>query len=296
MAVYKRVLLKLSGEALKTGSDLFDFDQVHRAAAVIRKMADMGTQIGIVIGAGNIWRGRQGPAANMDAVTADQMGMLGTVINCLCMADALRQAGVDAVVMSAVDMNRFCEPFNAMTARRYLSEGRVVLFAAGSGNPFFSTDTAVALRAIEMQVDAILMAKNIDGVYTADPHKDPNATLWNRLRSSRRTPSSPRTSSARQRTMPRRLPTRQSRTLTASARRRKRKSWRSNPSMVNMPNVLGMRLEDALAECRAQGVEPEIVMTLPPKGREQGTIRVIRAKEGVLTVSRFEDELSPVVQ
>ena len=177
MAVYKRVLLKLSGEALKTGSDLFDFDQVHRAAAVIRKMADMGTQIGIVIGAGNIWRGRQGPAANMDAVTADQMGMLGTVINCLCMADALRQAGVDAVVMSAVDMNRFCEPFNAMTARRYLSEGRVVLFAAGSGNPFFSTDTAVALRAIEMQVDAILMAKNIDGVYTADPHKDPNATL-----------------------------------------------------------------------------------------------------------------------
>ena len=137
MAVYKRVLLKLSGEALKTGSDLFDFDQVHRAAAVIRKMADMGTQIGIVIGAGNIWRGRQGPAANMDAVTADQMGMLGTVINCLCMADALRQAG----------------------------------------DPFFSTDTAVALRAIEMQVDAILMAKNIDGVYTADPHKDPNATL-----------------------------------------------------------------------------------------------------------------------
>ena len=117
MAVYKRVLLKLSGEALKTGSDLFDFEQVHRAAAVIRKMADMGTQIGIVIGAGNIWRGRQGPAANMDAVTADQMGMLGTVINCLCMADALRQAGVDAVVMSAVDMNRFCEPFNAMTAR-----------------------------------------------------------------------------------------------------------------------------------------------------------------------------------
>ena len=177
MAVYKRVLLKLSGEALKTGSDLFDFDQVHRAAAVIHKMADMGTQIGIVIGAGNIWRGRQGPAANMDAVTADQMGMLGTVINCLCMADALRQVGVDAVVMSAVDMNRFCEPFNAMTARRYLSEGRVVLFAAGSGNPFFSTDTAVALRAIEMQVDAILMAKNIDGVYTADPHKDPNATL-----------------------------------------------------------------------------------------------------------------------
>ena len=181
MAVYKRVLLKLSGEALKTGSDLFDFDQVHRAAAVIRKMADMGTQIGIVIGAGNIWRGRQGPAANMDAVTADQMGMLGTVINCLCMADALRQAGVDAVVMSAVDMNRFCEPFNAMTARRYLSEGRVVLFAAGSGNPFFSTDTATALRAVEVSADVMFKATMVDGVYDKDPHKYPDAKKYDTL-------------------------------------------------------------------------------------------------------------------
>lgn len=177
MAVYKRVLLKLSGEALKSGADLFDFDKVKETAEIIREMHDLGTEIGIVIGAGNIWRGRQGPAANMDAVTADQMGMLGTVINCLCVADALRKAGLDAVVQSAVDMNRFCEPFNAMAARRHLAEGRVVLFAAGSGNPFFSTDTAVALRAIEMQVDAILMAKNIDGVYTADPMKDPAAKL-----------------------------------------------------------------------------------------------------------------------
>lgn len=177
MAAYKRVLLKLSGEALGSEGALFDFEKVRRVAEVIRRMRAMGVEIGIVIGAGNIWRGRQGPAAHMDAVTADQMGMLGTVINCLCMADALRQAGVDAVVQSAVDMNRFAEPFNAMAARRHLSEGRVVLFAAGSGNPFFSTDTAVALRAIEMQVDAILMAKNIDGVYTADPHKDPTATL-----------------------------------------------------------------------------------------------------------------------
>jgi len=177
MAVYKRVLFKLSGEALKSGADLFDFDKVKEIADIVREMHDMGTEIGIVIGAGNIWRGRQGPSANMDAVTADQMGMLGTVINCLCVADALRKAGLDAVVQSAVDMNRFAEPFNAMVARRHLAEGRVVLFAAGSGNPFFSTDTAVALRAIEMQVDAILMAKNIDGVYTADPHKDPTATL-----------------------------------------------------------------------------------------------------------------------
>ncbi len=177
MAAYKRIILKLSGEALKSGSDLFDFVKVRQTAEIVRRITEMGIEVGVVIGAGNIWRGRQGPAANMDAVTADQMGMLGTVINCLCMADALRQAGVDAVVQSAVDMNRFCEPFNAMAARRHLSEGRVVLFAAGSGNPFFSTDTAVALRAIEMQADAIMMAKNIDGVYTADPNKDPSATL-----------------------------------------------------------------------------------------------------------------------
>ena len=173
MAAYKRIILKLSGEALKSeGGDLFDFVKVRDTADIIRRITEMGIQVGIVIGAGNIWRGRQGPSANMDAVTADQMGMLGTVINCLCMSDALRQAGVDCVVQSAVDMNRFCEPFNAMAARRHLSEDRVVLFAAGSGNPFFPTDTAV-----EIQADAIMMAKNIDGVYTADPAKDPTATL-----------------------------------------------------------------------------------------------------------------------
>ena len=105
MAVYKRILLKLSGEALKSGSDLFDFDKVGQVADIIRQMHDMGVEVGIVIGAGNIWRGRQGPAAHMDAVTADQMGMLGTMINCLCVADALRKAGLDAVVQSAVDMN-----------------------------------------------------------------------------------------------------------------------------------------------------------------------------------------------
>ena len=177
MAVYKRVLLKLSGEALKSGNDLFDFDKVNRVASVIRTMHDMGAEIGVVIGAGNIWRGRQGPAAAVDAVSADQMGMLGTVINCLCVADAVRRAGVEAVVQSAVDMNRFAEPYNTMAARRHLEAGRVVFFACGTGNPFFSTDTGVALRAIEMQADAILMAKNIDGVYTADPNVDPAAKL-----------------------------------------------------------------------------------------------------------------------
>ena len=177
MAVYHRVLLKLSGEALKADHDLFDFDKVNEIARIIRRMREMDVEVGIVIGAGNIWRGRQGPSAHMDAVTADQMGMLGTVINCLCVADAVRREGIDAVVQSAVDMNRFAEPFNAMAARRHLSEGRVVFFACGTGNPFFSTDSGVALRAAEMQVDAILMAKNIDGVYTADPARDPTATL-----------------------------------------------------------------------------------------------------------------------
>lgn len=177
MAVYRRVLLKLSGEALKAEHDLFDFEKVNGVAKIIRRMHEMGVEIGIVIGAGNIWRGRQGPAARMDAVTADQMGMLGTVINCLCVADALRKEGLDAVVQSAVDMTRFAEPFNAMAARRHLQEGRVVLFACGTGNPFFSTDSGVALRAIEMEVDCVLMAKNIDGVYTADPNKDPAAKL-----------------------------------------------------------------------------------------------------------------------
>ena len=177
MAVYHRILLKLSGEALKSEEDLFDFEKVNGIARIIRRMREMGVEVGIVIGAGNIWRGRRGPSAHMDAVTADQMGMLGTVINCLCVADAVRREGIDAVVQSAVDMNRFAEPFNAMAARRHLREGRVVFFACGTGNPFFSTDSGVALRAAEMQVDAILMAKNVDGVYTADPVKDPSATL-----------------------------------------------------------------------------------------------------------------------
>ena len=177
MAVYHRVLLKLSGEALKTDYHLFDFDKVKETAGILKQMHDMGVETGVVIGAGNIWRGRRGPAKSLDAVTSDQMGMLGTAINCLCMSDALRKLGMDPVVMSAVDMNRFAEPFNAMSARRHLSEGRIILFACGTGNPFFSTDSGVALRAVEMQVDAILMAKNIDGVYTADPQQDPEATL-----------------------------------------------------------------------------------------------------------------------
>ena len=177
MAVYRRVLLKLSGEALKAEHDLFDFEKVNGVAKIIRRMHEMGVEIGIVIGAGNIWRGRQGPAARMDAVTADQMGMLGTVINCLAMRDAVQRAGGKAVVLSAIEMPRVCEVFNAEKARAYMEQGYVTLFAGGSGNPFFSTDTAVVLRAVEVGADAILLAKNIDGVYTADPKQDPTATL-----------------------------------------------------------------------------------------------------------------------
>ena len=177
MAQYQRVLLKLSGEALKTGTDLYDFEHVGHVAKVIKAMHDLGTEIGIVIGAGNIWRGRQGPAAHMDAVTADQMGMLGTMINCLCVADALRKAGLEVVVMTAVDMDRFAVPYNAMEARRLMAEGKVLLFGCGTGNPFCSTDTAVVLRAVELQADAILMGKNIDGVYSADPRVDASAVL-----------------------------------------------------------------------------------------------------------------------
>lgn len=174
---YKRVLLKLSGEALGLNGKLFDHNMIDRVAGVIKDVSDAGVEIGIVIGAGNIWRGRQGPSAQMNAVIADQMGMLGTAINCLCMRDALERAGVKAFVQSAIDMPRFCEGYNTQSALRHLKKGHVVLFACGSGNPFFSTDTAVALRAVELQADAILMAKNIDGVYDADPRIDSDAKL-----------------------------------------------------------------------------------------------------------------------
>ena len=174
---YRRVILKLSGEALGLDGKLFCHEKFEQVARMLIDTQHTGVELAVVIGGGNVWRGRRGAAMRMGTVAADQMGMLGTMINCLCVADALRKEGVDAVVMSAVDMDRFAQPFNAMTAREYLAQGRVVLFGCGSGNPFFSTDTAVALRAIEMQADAILMGKNIDGVYTADPRTDSSATL-----------------------------------------------------------------------------------------------------------------------
>lgn len=177
MAVYKRVLLKLSGEALKRAATclisircIVPPPSSAKWRIWARRLA-LSSARGI---SGAAVRARRRTWTPLPLTRWGCSARLSTA--CAWRTRCVRRAW-DAVVMSAVDMNRFCEPFNAMTARRYLSEGRVVLFAAGSGNPFFSTDTAVALRAIEMQVDAILMAKNIDGVYTADPHKDPNATL-----------------------------------------------------------------------------------------------------------------------
>ena len=172
---YKRVLLKLSGEMLGENGRLFDHGIIDHVAKVLVEIVGRGIELGVVIGAGNIWRGRSG--GDMDRVTADQMGMLGTVINCLAMRDAVQRAGGKAVVMSAIEMPRVCEVFNAEKARDCMNKGYVTLFAGGSGNPFFSTDTAVVLRAVETGADAILLAKNIDGVYTADPKKDPTATL-----------------------------------------------------------------------------------------------------------------------
>ena len=175
MKQYKRVILKLSGEALGENGRLFDQELITRVGKILAEIAGRGIELGGVIGAGNIWRGRQ--SQEMDAVTADHMGMLGTVINCLCMRDAVERAGAKAVVFSAIDMSRVCEPYNVQSAREAMEEGKVVFFAGGSGNPFFTTDTAVVLRAAEMHADALLLAKNIDGVYDDDPRKNPAAKL-----------------------------------------------------------------------------------------------------------------------
>ena len=174
---YQRIMLKLSGEALGKEGWLFDHDKIDQVAAVLKQVVGMGVELGIVIGGGNLWRGRLGGAAGMDAVTADQMGMLGTVMNCLCMKDALTRHGVPARVMSAFDMPRITETYRRDLAVEYIKKGEVVLFGGGLGHPFFTTDSAVALRAAEISADAIFLAKNIDGVYSSDPRQDASATL-----------------------------------------------------------------------------------------------------------------------
>ena len=179
---YKRILLKVSGEALAGEKHRgLDFDIINDLCKSIAQCVQMGAQIGLVIGAGNFWRGVKDGADRMQRSHADAMGMLGTVMNAIAVADALEKHGIDARVLSAVEMNKFTEYFTRDTAERYLNEGKVVLFAAGTGNPYFSTDTGAVLRGVEIEADAILMAKNIDAIYSADPAKDPTAERYSRL-------------------------------------------------------------------------------------------------------------------
>ena len=179
---YKRVLLKVSGEALAGQAHRgLDFSVINSVCEVIKKCTQMGVQMGIVIGAGNFWRGVKDGADKMQRSHADAMGMLGTVMNSIAVADALEKHGVDARVLCAVEMNKFCEYFTRDTANRYLNEGKVVLFAAGTGSPYFSTDTGAVLRGVEIEADAILMAKNVDGIYSADPAVDPTAVKFDEL-------------------------------------------------------------------------------------------------------------------
>ena len=174
---YRRVVLKLSGEAL-SGNQGFglDVDVLRRISEQIRKVTELGVQVAVVVGGGNIWRGSVGSALGMDKATADYMGMLATVINALALQDAMEKIGLDTRVQTAIEMRQVAEPYIRRRAIRHLEKGRVVIFASGTGNPYFTTDTTAALRAAEIEAEVILMAKRgVDGVYTADPNKDPGA-------------------------------------------------------------------------------------------------------------------------
>ena len=180
---YKRVLLKVSGEALAgdaEGHRGINFDVLESIAKVVRECVDMGVQIGIVVGGGNFWRGLK-DGKDMERTRADHMGMLATTINALAVADVLEQKGVDVRVQTAIEMRSVAEPYIRSRAIRHMEKGRVVIFGCGTGNPYFSTDTAAVLRAAEIDADAILLAKNIDGVYSADPKKDPSAVKFDTI-------------------------------------------------------------------------------------------------------------------
>ncbi|WP_297631395.1 UMP kinase [uncultured Clostridium sp.] len=177
---YKRVMLKLSGEALagKNGFGI-DFSVATRIAQEIKLLVEKGIEVGAVVGGGNIWRGRSGEG--MDRTTADYMGMMATCINALALQDSLEQLGVNTRVQTAIEMKEIAEPFIRRRAMRHLEKGRVVIFAAGTGNPYFTTDTTAALRAAEIEADAILLAKNVDGVYDKDPNKFDDAVKYDKL-------------------------------------------------------------------------------------------------------------------
>ena len=183
---YKRILLKVSGEALGQRTDHgdgfgLDFTKINAVCESIKACVDMGVQVGLVIGGGNFWRGVKNGSGKLQRSHADAMGMLATVMNAIAVADALEEHGMDARVLTAVEMHKFAEYFTRDTANRYLNEGKVVLFAAGTGNPYFSTDTGAVLRGVEIEADAILMAKNIDGIYSDDPKKNPDAVKFDQL-------------------------------------------------------------------------------------------------------------------
>ncbi len=179
---YPRVLLKLSGEALAGDKGFgFDFDTIREFARQVKSIAAEGAQVGMVIGGGNIVRGSQISKMGMDRVSADYMGMLGTVINALAFQDVLEREGLDTRVMTAIRMEEIAEPFIRRRAMRHLEKGRAVIFAAGTGNPYFSTDTAAVLRAIQMKADVIIKATSVDGVYNADPKKDSEAKMYDAI-------------------------------------------------------------------------------------------------------------------
>ena len=173
---YKRILLKLSGEAIGGESGYgIDVDQAESIASRIKEVHDMGVEVGVVLGAGNLWRGKQGLERGMDRSTADYMGMMGTIMNSMVLMDALERIGVFTRVMSAIEMRAVAEPYIRRRAIRHLEKGRVVILGAGTGNPFFSTDTAAALRGSEIDADVVIKATKVDGIYDADPRKFPNA-------------------------------------------------------------------------------------------------------------------------
>ena len=180
--VYKRVVLKLSGEAL-AGDLGYGIDQkmLNHVAEQVHDIRDLGIDVLVVVGGGNIWRGIAGSQQGMERATADYMGMLATVMNSLALQNALESIGIDTRVQSAIEMRQIAEPYIRRKAVRHLEKGRVVIFAAGTGNPYFSTDTTAALRAAELDAEAILMAKKVDGVYSADPKTDPTAVKFDTL-------------------------------------------------------------------------------------------------------------------
>lgn len=179
---YKRILLKLSGEALAGRSGFgIDVAEAETIASRIKEVYDMGVEVAVVIGAGNLWRGKQGLERGMDRATADYMGMLGTVMNALIVMDALERAGVYTRVMSAIEMRAIAEPYIRRRAIRHLEKGRVVIFSAGTGNPYFSTDTAAALRATEIGADVVIKATKVDGVYDSDPKQNSSAIKFDSM-------------------------------------------------------------------------------------------------------------------